>query len=45
MTTGREHRNRDAWAFAWKATADDIVAKVQRRRRDTLRQIKTQTDR
>lgn len=45
MTTGREHRNLDAWAFAWKAAADDIVAKVQRRRRDTLRQIKSQTDR
>jgi AcrR family transcriptional regulator len=43
IATGSEHRNRDAWPFVWKATADDIIAKVQRGR-DTLRQIKSQTN-
>jgi AcrR family transcriptional regulator len=39
ITTGAEHPR----SLAWKATADDISAKVQRAR-DTLRQIKMQTD-
>lgn len=43
IIAGSEHRNRDASPFVWKATANDIIAKVQRRR-DTLRQIKSQTD-
>jgi len=38
-----EYWNRDPKPFVWKATADDIIAKVQRGR-DTLRQIKSQTD-
>jgi transposase len=37
-----EYWNRDPKPFVWKATADDIIAKV-RRGRDTLRQIKSQT--
>ena len=43
MTTGAEHWNRIAGYFGWKATTDDVIAKVQRGR-DTIRQIKTQTD-
>jgi transposase len=43
ITTWAEHWNRDPRPFVWKATADDIIAKVQRGR-DTLRQIKSQTD-
>jgi AcrR family transcriptional regulator len=43
ITTGSQHRNGDAWPFVWKATADDIIAKVQRSR-EALRQIKSQTD-
>lgn len=35
--------SRSPRSFVWKATADDIRAKVQRRRK-TLHQIKTQTD-
>jgi len=38
-----EYWNRDPKPFVWKAPADDIIAKVQRGR-DTLRQIKSQTD-
>lgn len=40
---GSEHRNNDATPLVWKATADDIFAKV-RRRHDTRRQSKSQTD-
>ena len=43
VTTWAEHWNRDPRPFVWKATADDIIAKIQRGR-DTLRQIKSQTD-
>lgn len=43
IATGAEHWNRIPRSFVWKATADDIIAKVQRGR-DTLHQIKTQTD-
>ena len=42
ITTWAEHWNLDPKPFVWKATADDIIAKVQRGR-DTLRQIKSQT--
>jgi hypothetical protein len=35
--------NEDPKPFIWKATADDIIAKVQRGRA-TLHQIKTKTD-
>jgi transposase len=35
--------NDDPKPFIWKATAEDIIAKVQRGR-DTLHQLKTQTD-
>ena len=40
ITTWAEHWNTDPKPFVWKATADDIIAKVQRGR-DTLHQIKT----
>src|SRR5271165_4057282 len=40
ITTGAEHWNRIPRSFVWKATADNIIAKVQRGRD---RQIKTQT--
>ncbi len=43
ITTWAEHWNTDPKPFIWKATAEDIITKVQRGR-DTLRQIKTQTD-
>ena len=43
ITTWVEHWNTDPKPFIWKATAEDIITKVQRGR-DTLRQIKTQTD-
>ncbi len=43
ITTWTEHWNTDPKPFIWKATAEDIITKVQRGR-DTLRQIKTQTD-
>jgi len=43
IATWAEHWNRDPKPFIWKATADDIIAKV-RRGRATLNQIKSQTD-
>ncbi len=43
ITTWAEHWNTDPKPFIWKATAEDIIAKV-RRGRATLHQIKTQTD-
>ena len=43
ITTWAEHWNTDPKPFIWKATADDIIAKV-RRGRETLHQIKSQTD-
>ena len=43
ITTWAEHWNIDPKPFICKATAEDIIAKVQRGR-DTLHQIKTQTD-
>ena len=43
IATWAEHWNLDPKPFIWKATAQDIIAKVQRGR-DTLRQIKSQTD-
>jgi transposase len=43
ITTWAEHWNSDPKPFIWKATAQDIIAKVQRGRA-TLHQIKTQTD-
>lgn len=43
ITTWAEHWNIDPKPFIWKATVEDIIAKVQRGR-DTLHQIKTQTD-
>jgi transposase len=43
ITTWAEHWNDDPKPFIWKATAEDIIAKVQRGR-TTLHQIKTQTD-
>lgn len=43
ITTWAEHWNIDPKPFIWKATAEDIIAKVQRGRA-TLHQIKTQTD-
>lgn len=43
ITTWAAHWNADPKPFIWKATAEDIIAKV-RRGRATLRQIKTQTD-
>ena len=42
ITTWAEHWNLDPKPFIWKATADDIIAKV-RRGRTTLHQIKSQT--
>lgn len=42
ITTWAEHWNIDPRPFVWKATADDIIAKVQRGR-ETLHQIKSQT--
>jgi hypothetical protein len=43
ITVWAEHWNADPKPFLWKATAQDIIAKVQRGRA-TLHQIKTQTD-
>jgi transposase len=43
ITTWAEHWNIDPKPFIWKATAADIIAKVQRGR-DTLHQIKSTTD-
>jgi transposase len=43
ITTWAEHWNKDPKPFVWKATAEQIITKVQRGR-DTLNQIKTQTD-
>ena len=40
ITTWAEHWNDDPKPFIWKATAEDIIAKV-RRGRDTLHQIKS----
>jgi transposase len=43
ITTWAQHWNDNPKPFIWKATAEDIIAKVQRGR-TTLHQIKTQTD-
>ena len=43
ITTWAEHWNADPRPFVWKATAEQIITKV-RRGRETLHQIKTQTD-
>ena len=43
ITMWAEHWNTDPKPFIWKATADDIIEKVQRGR-ETLRQIKSETD-
>jgi transposase len=43
ITTRAEHWNENPKPFIWKATADDIIAKV-RRGRATLDQINSQTD-
>ena len=43
ITTWAQHWNRDPKPFIWKASAADIIAKVQRGR-DTLNHIKSQTD-
>jgi hypothetical protein len=43
ITTWAAHWNNDPKPFIWKATADDIITKVQRGR-DTLHQIKSTTD-
>ena len=43
ITTWAENWNNDPRPFVWKATAADIIAKVQRGR-DTLHQIKSTTD-
>ena len=43
IATWAAHWNADPKPFIWKATADDIITKVQRGRA-TLHQIKTQTD-
>jgi transposase len=43
ITTWAEHWNDDPKPFIWKATAQDIITKVQRGR-TTLHQIKSQTD-
>ena len=43
ITIWAEHWNDDPKPFIWKATAEDIITKVQRGRA-TLHQIKTQTD-
>ena len=44
ITTWAEHWNTNPNPFIWKATAEDIIAKVQRGRQ-TLYQINSQTDR
>jgi hypothetical protein len=43
ITTGAAHWNKDPKPFIWKATATNIIAKVQRGR-DALNQIKSTTD-
>jgi transposase len=43
ITTWAEHWNKNPKPFIWKATAEDIITKVQPGR-ETLHQIKTQTD-
>ena len=43
ITVWAEHWNDDPQPFIWKATAEDIIEKVSRGR-DTLHQIKSQTD-
>ena len=43
ITTWAEHWNIDPQPFIWKATAEDIIAKVQRGR-DTLHQVNSTTD-
>jgi transposase len=43
ITTWATHWNADPKPFIWKATAEDIIAKVQRGR-DTLHRINSQTD-
>jgi len=43
ITTWAQHWNADPKPFIWKATAEDIIAKVQRGR-TTLHKIKSQTD-
>ena len=43
ITTWAQHWNLDPKPFIWKATAESIICKVQRGR-DTLNQIKSQTD-
>jgi transposase len=43
ITTWAEHWNTDPKPFIWKATAEEIIAKVQRGR-DVLHQIKSATD-
>ena len=43
ITTWAEHWNADPKPFIWKATANEIIAKVQRGR-ETLHQINSQTD-
>src|SRR3954453_6758305 len=43
ITTWAEHWNIDPKPFIWKATAEEIIAKVQRGR-ETLHQIKSTTD-
>ena len=43
ITTWAEHWNENPQPFVWKATAEDIIAKV-RRGRDTLHQVKKQTE-
>jgi hypothetical protein len=43
ITTWAEHWNNNPTPFIWKATTEDIITKVKRGR-ETLNQIKTQTD-
>ena len=43
ITTWAEHWNENPKPFVWKATAQDIIAKV-RRGRDALHQVKKQTE-
>lgn len=43
ITTWAQHWNTNPTPFIWKATAEDIIAKV-RRGRQTLNQLKSQTD-
>jgi transposase len=44
ITTWAEHWNTDPTPFIWKATAEDIITKVRRGRRQTLNQLNSQTD-